>query len=244
MQRDFDSVRSIDFFASDSSAEAEAAWLELGKRIDALLSPDEPHETAGRIPRLDAGKYRGRTWATRRRPWVDRVASAWLIRRSIDPQARFRWLAKPSECPKGAIGFDFDGAAFSHVGERVTFETLLASFGLDVDPALVRLGRMVRTLDIGGEEVAEAAGFEAVLAGARERLADDDALLLEMTAVLVALEGRRRLLRRARQRAGGQRLALSHHGGSRRTIIYVEAPVARRQVARAARRNSTARASA
>ena len=53
-----------------------------------------------RIPRLDPAEYRGRTWATRRRLWVDRVASAWLIRRFIDPEARFRWLAKPSDCPK------------------------------------------------------------------------------------------------------------------------------------------------
>ena len=73
------------------------------------------------------------------RLWVDRVASAWLIRRFIDPEARFRWLAKPSDCPKSALGFDFDGATFTHVGERVTFETLMASFGLDDDAALARL---------------------------------------------------------------------------------------------------------
>jgi hypothetical protein len=69
----------------------------------------------------------------------------------------------------------------------VTFETLLASFSLDGDPALVRLGSMVHALDVGGEAVAEAAGFEAVMAGARERLADDDALLLEIGAVLDSL---------------------------------------------------------
>jgi hypothetical protein len=187
LQRDLEAVRSIDFFPSESSTEAEAAWLEFGKRIDGVLSPDEPHETSGHVPRLDAAKYRGRTWATRRRLWVDRVASAWLIRRFIDPEARFRWLAKPSECPKSALGFDFDGATFTHVGDRVTFETLLAGFALDGDPALVRLGSMVHTLDVGGEHVPEAAGFEAVMAGARERLADDDALLLEMTAVLDSL---------------------------------------------------------
>jgi hypothetical protein len=69
----------------------------------------------------------------------------------------------------------------------VTFETLLASFGLEGDPALVRLGAMVHTLDVGGEQVAEASGFEAVMAGARERLADDDALLAEMANVLDSL---------------------------------------------------------
>jgi len=187
LQRDYDAVRGVDFFPNEASVEAEAAWSELGKRIDALLSPDEPHETRGGIRRLDRAAYRGRTWATRRRLWVDRVASAWLIRRFIDPDARFRWLARPSDCPKSALGFDFDGATFSHVGDRVTFQTLLASFDLEDDPALLRLGTLVHQLDVGGEPVAEASGFEAVMAGARERLDDDDALLAEMTAVLDSL---------------------------------------------------------
>jgi hypothetical protein len=187
LQRDFDAVRAADFFPSEASLEAGAAWLEFCRRIDAVLSPDEPHETGGGIPQLDVAKYQGRTWATRRRLWVDRVASAWLIRRFIDPKARFRWLAKPSECPKAALGFDFDGATFTHVGDRVTFETLMASFGLDADPALARLGTIVHALDVGGEPVPEAIGFEAVMAGARERLADDDALLAEMSSVLDSL---------------------------------------------------------
>ena len=187
LQRDFDAIRAIDFFPSEASTEAEAAWLDFSKRLDAALSPDEPHETAGRVPRLDAAKYRGRTWATRRRLWVDRVASAWLIRRFIDPDATFRWLARPSECPKSALGFDFDGATFTHVGDRVTFQTLLASFGLEGDAALVRLGTIVHALDVGGEAVPEATGFEAVMAGARERIADDDALLAEMGGVLDSL---------------------------------------------------------
>jgi hypothetical protein len=187
LQRDYDAVRGIDFFPSDTSAEAEAAWTDISRRIEQLLSPDEPHKTKGGIPRLDAGQYRGRTWATRRRLWVDRVASAWLIKRFLDPDARFKWLARPSDCPKSALGFDFDGATFTHVGDRVTFQTLLASFGLEDDPALLRLGVLVHQLDVGGEVVPEAAGFEAVMAGARERLDDDDALLAEMTTVLDSL---------------------------------------------------------
>jgi hypothetical protein len=187
LQREFDAVRTIDFFPNEASAEAEAAWTDFSKRIDSVLSPDEPHETKGRIPRLDVDQYQGRAWATRRRLWVDRVASAWLIRRFIDRDARFRWLAKPSDCPKSALGFDFDGATFTHVGERVTFETLMASFGLDEDPALLRLATIVHALDVGGEPVPEAKGFEAVMAGARERLTDDDALLAEMSTVLDSL---------------------------------------------------------
>jgi hypothetical protein len=187
LQRDYEAVRAVDFFPGEASLEAEAAWIDIGKRIGALLSPDEPHESQGGIARVDAGRYQGRTWATRRRLWVDRVASAWLIRRFIDPDARFRWLARPSDCPKSAVGFDFDGATFTHVGDRVTFETLLASFGLEDDAALMRLGALVHQLDAGGEPVPEAVGFEAVMSGARERLDDDDALLAEMSAVLDSL---------------------------------------------------------
>jgi hypothetical protein len=186
-QREFDALRAIDFFPGDASAETQAAFAEFTRRIEAQLSPGEPHGAEGPIPRLDKKAYRGRTWATRRRLWVDRVASAWLIRRFIDPHARFVWLASPADCPKDALGFDFDGATFTHVGDRVSFETLMASFGLEEDPALVRLAAVVHLLDVGGEPVAEAAGLEAVMAGARDRLDDDDALLAEMTGVLDSL---------------------------------------------------------
>ena len=185
--RDYDAVRATEFFPGEASVEAEAAWTDLSNRIEGVLSPDEPHETEGGIARLDSSKYQGRAWATRRRLWADRVASAWLIRRFIDRDARFQWLAKPSDCPWRSLGFDFDGAAFTHVGDRVTFETLLASFGLGGDAALVRLAAMVHQLDVGGEPVPEAAVFEAVMSGASERLPNDDALLAEMSAMLDSL---------------------------------------------------------
>ena len=187
LRRDYEALLATDFFPGEASLEAEAAWTDISRRIEALLSPDEPHEIEGRIPRLNIADYQGRLWATRRRLWVDRVASAWLIRRFIDPAARFQWLARPADCPRKALGFDFDDASFTHVGERVTFETLVASFGLEDDPALMRLGAMVRSLDTGGGSASEGAGFEAVLAGARERLPDDDTLLAEMGGVLDSL---------------------------------------------------------
>ena len=187
LRREYEALRAIDFFAGEASVEAEAAWADFSQRLERVLSPGEPHETRGEIARLDASKYQGRLWATRRRPWVDRVASAWLIRRFIDRKARFRWLAKPSECPKSALGFDFDGAAFTHVGDRVTFETLMASFGLEDDPALARVAALVHALDVGGEPLPEAKGLEAVLSGAHERIRDDDALLAEISTVLDSL---------------------------------------------------------
>lgn len=187
LRRDYEALLATDFFPGEASLEAEAAWTDFNQRIDRVLSPDEPHEIEGQIPRLNVAEYQGRVWATRRRLWVDRVASAWLIRRFIDAGAQFQWLAKASDCPRKALGFDFDGAAFTHVGERVTFETLMASFGLEEDAALMRMGAMVRSLDMGANPVAEGAGFEAMLAGARERLPDDDALLAEIGGVLDSL---------------------------------------------------------
>lgn len=183
LRRDYDAVRSVDFFPGEASTEAEARWIDFNRRIEAILSPDEPQAGAGRIARLDPEKYQSRTWATRRRPWVDRLASAWLIRRFIDREARFCWLATPSECPGDAVGFDFDGAAFTHVGDCVTFETLMASFDLQGDAALRRMAAIVHALDVGGDTVPEARGLEVVLSGARGRLADDDALFAETSTV-------------------------------------------------------------
>jgi hypothetical protein len=170
-------VQQIDFFAGEAAAQAQVELESLRREIDALHSAGEPHaRAAGALPRLDRARYAGRRWATRARPWVDRLACCWLIRRFIDPQARFVWLQDVKRVPRGAIGFDFDGARFSHVGSRVTFEVMAAAFGLDHDPRLRRIAAAVHYLDVGGIPAPEAAGLEAVLAGLRELHADDDAL--------------------------------------------------------------------
>jgi len=173
LRRSFEQLVLIDFFPGEAQRQAAAALQEL----EQLLSPDEPRSVMQAIARLDVRQYLGRTWATRHRPWVDRLASAWLIRRHIDPKARFLWLETPADCPPDALGFDFDGATFTHVGARVTFETLLVSFGLET-PALLRLGLLVHSLDAGGVQPPEAPGIERVLAGMREAVTDDDQLLL------------------------------------------------------------------
>ena len=185
--RAYEAIRKIDFFPGEASIRAEAQWQDFTNAVESIQSPGEPQATAGRIARRDRMQYQGRLWATRRHLWVDRVASAWLIQRFIDPAARFLWLESPADCPADALGFDFDGAIFSHVGDRVTFEVLLASFGLDGDRGLLRLGSMVHALDVGGTTTPEASGFEAVLAGARKRWPDDDALLADVGGVLDSL---------------------------------------------------------
>jgi hypothetical protein len=157
-------------------------------RFAALFDRDgEPRAGTAEIRRLATADFSGRTWATRKHLWVDRMASAWLIKRFIDKKAKFLWLDNPKKCPKMALGFDFDGSAFTHVGGRVTFEVLATSFGLDQDRAIARIAALVHFLDVGGEPIAEAAGIETVLTGLRAAAADDDKLLAESGRVFDGL---------------------------------------------------------
>jgi hypothetical protein len=181
-------LQRIDYYPGAAAQQARAALGALRQAFDARFSKGEPQPEAEHgIVRLDVRKFQGRRWATRARPWVDRLACAWLIRRFIDAQARLVWLADPARAPRGALGFDFDGARFTHVGARVSFEVLLASFGLERDTKLQRIASAVHYLDAGGIPVAEAAGLEGVLAGLRELHADDDALAAAAATVFDAL---------------------------------------------------------
>lgn len=179
LRKEFEAIVALDYFPDLAREQAAAALEDLEHAVADRLTPDEPHAEHRRIKRLHRADYRGRLWATRQRPWIDRLASAWLIGRFIDPDARFLWLAAPADCPADALGFDFDGAAFTHVGAKVTFETLLTSFGLTDDAALNRLGGLVHYLDVGGIPAPEAAGLETLTRGMHRRLRDDEALMSE-----------------------------------------------------------------
>lgn len=175
LRKSYGQLAAIDFFPGPPKVRADSALRELETAISRALSSDEPTAQKEQICVLDRRGYRGRTWATRQRPWVDRLACAWLINRFIDPEAQFLWLEKPQDCPADALGFDFDGAQFSHTGLLVSFETLIASFALE-EPGLQRLALVVHYLDVGGSQPAEAAGIERVLAGLRESIPDDNQL--------------------------------------------------------------------
>lgn len=186
LRKAFDQLSHIDFFPGQERAQAESALVELEGDCARLISPDEPHAAVGAIPSLSVADYQGRTWATRAKPWVDRLATAWLIRRFIDPEARILWLKSSKDCPKSALGFDFDGATFSHVGTKVTFEVVAASFGL-MNPALQRLGLLVHYLDVGGVQPPEAVGIESALSGLRDSISDDDQMLALASAIFDGL---------------------------------------------------------
>jgi hypothetical protein len=186
-RKEFEALAGIDFFPNEATVRAQSTWQDFVAAADAVLSPGEPHSTEGTIKLLKRDEYQGRVWATRRHLWVDRVASAWLIRRLIDHDARFLWLASPADCPSDAVGFDFDGATFSHINDRVTFEVLAVSFSIEEELGMAGLAGMVHSLDVGGVVVPEAAGFEAVMTGATQRGLNDDELLTEMSQTLDSL---------------------------------------------------------
>jgi hypothetical protein len=186
LRKQFANLATIDFFPNDSQSQTQQTLQALEVQLNRQLSPNEPETVDGSISARDITDYQQRRWATRKRPWVDRLACAWLIRRFIDPHAQFLWLESLDQCPTDALGFDFDGAEFTHIGNRVSFEVLLASFGLH-QPELLRLGVLVHYLDAGGVQPLEASGLEQILWGLRNSIANDDQLLAAAESVFDAL---------------------------------------------------------
>ncbi len=177
LEAQWQGIQNTDFFPGKDHRKAADALAALRRDIELQLSPDEPAASHASIEPRAVADYQGRTWATRKRPWVDRLGTAWLVQRFIDKKPTFTWLADPRKCPKSALGYDFDQATFTHVGDKVTFEVVAESFGLLDDPALRRLAGLVHCIDIGGVPVDEAPGFEMLIRGLQAQHADDDALL-------------------------------------------------------------------
>lgn len=195
LEQQLHAIQASDFFPGKSGEKAAGALSALRREIELRLSPGEPAIAGAQIQRQRVADYQGRTWATRNRPWVDRLATAWLVQRFVDKAPKFVWLADTGKCPKSALGFDFDGARFTHVGDKVTFEVVAHTFSLDEDPALKRLGQLVHCIDVGGIPVDEAAGIEMMVRGLQARHDDDDALLSASCAFFDALYAALRLAR-------------------------------------------------
>jgi hypothetical protein len=157
LRRRLQEISRIDFFGAPEGPRAAAAL----ERLEASRGRPEPVSPASPV---DLARYRGRTWVTRPRPHVDRLSSAWLIRRFVDPEAVIRY-GEPRE---GEISFDMPGADFGHTGSLCTFETMLAAFRLE-EPALRALAAIVHAIDLHelGDSPPELAGVKAVLDGWR-----------------------------------------------------------------------------
>lgn len=183
--RRFARIREIDYFDSPAAHDAQM----LLQRAEGVA-----RRRGAAAPVLDRKQYLGRTWVTRPRPEIDRVGSAWLIRRFIDPRARFVF-AEDAAGPPGAIPYDVSGAEFSHQGEDCTFETLLKRFDLR-DPAARRIGEMIHDADLedGRFQRVECFGLDRLFKGwARLGLADRQILARGLEcfdALCASLQGR------------------------------------------------------
>ena len=143
--------------------------------VEALLRSANPAgEPAPAGATAPAAAVQGSVWVTRRGVFIDRVASAWLIHRFIDPRATFKFVANDYRPRDRELRFDMYRGEYTHVGDRCTFETLLIEFGLD-DRALVSIGEIVHDLDCKDDKYqrAEAPGIGAVVRGIALATEDD-----------------------------------------------------------------------
>ncbi|MDP2847588.1 MAG: chromate resistance protein [Humidesulfovibrio sp.] len=166
-QRRLASIRAVDFFPS---GRAEVASQALNFLSSMLEGQTEAQPAVCSLP-----DFACRTWVTRERPYVDRLASFWLVRRRIDAGARIRFLSPDEAVPRGAdfVSFDMPGADFTHRGELVTFEVLANDFGIR-DAAVRRLMAVVKAIDLAGD--AEEAGEDRVSGMPAEARAVKDVL--------------------------------------------------------------------
>jgi hypothetical protein len=176
-KREYTIISTLDFFPSESKERAARALTEAEQAVHALMFP-QAQKKAGTVD-TTGKQYFQRAWATRKPLWADQLASAWLIRRFIDPEAKLLWLEKKQECPANAVGYAFAGATFCNSKDKVTFEEILASFKLDKNTALARIGALIHALDGGETRVAEAAGVQTLLQGALRRTDNEDQLFAE-----------------------------------------------------------------
>jgi len=167
LRRRMQEIQGIDFFESP-----------MRKRVEELLARADKSDTAKPGRKQKAGQFHNRVWMTRPRPGIDRVSSAWLIRRSIDPKARFVFASDPAAHPE-AIPFDmFCAEGFGHRGEDCTFETLCLAFAVR-DHRVKRIAEIIHDADLGDEKFGrvEGQGLDKVLSGwAKQDLPDDELL--------------------------------------------------------------------
>ncbi len=169
-QRCFNEIKEIDYFKSPAAHDAQTAL----QRAEKLLLPRKKSAAASV---LDAKKFQNKVWLTRPRPGIDRAGSAWLIRKFIDPKAKFVFGMDPKTFP-GALPYDMADVEFSHHADDCTFETLVKRFAIN-DKAVLQMAEMVHDADLedGKFQRSECIGLNCVLTGwARTDIRDSDLL--------------------------------------------------------------------
>jgi hypothetical protein len=174
-----EAVRERDFFPSGAAAKTLKALDSISERLR------RPEQAEVSTARLDRSHYQGRTWVTRARPYIDRLGSAWLILRFIDPQARFRFLlaGERPNLDQGELPFDMAMGDFTHQGELITFEVLIRDFALD-QPGLSKMSELVKYIDVQESALPDDASLFKTLLDGLVAISRDDHQLLERAQLL------------------------------------------------------------
>jgi hypothetical protein len=183
LKRRRDEIAQLDFFSAHGRQAVDHAIAQLERK--AKRHPDVSRRSAP--PRFSGAQLKKRVWVTRKHIHVDRIASAWLIRRFIDPEAVFKYVDGKSYKPrKGELRFDMANAEFTHEGNDCTFETLLRRAELGSDPALRAIADIIHDLDIEDAKFGrpETAGVGALISGVCETTQIDDQRLALVSAGL------------------------------------------------------------
>ncbi len=178
--REFEEIRKIDFFSSRGGEVVKRRMKLMEAAIKRTAGPEITKEQVVIAPK-SVKDYNGKTWVTRKDPFVDRMASAWLIKKFIDKEAVFQFMEERemANLDNNMILFDVRGGEFTHVGDRCTFEIVLKSFGLK-DKGLTKIAELIHEIDLKDGKYAspEAKGIEEILMGIR-KMSKDDADALE-----------------------------------------------------------------
>jgi hypothetical protein len=186
--KDFEDIRKRDFFSSTAGDVVKKRLQQLESGLKSLDRAG-PGEVATISPKR-ADTYQNRVWITRKKPFVDRMASAWLIKRFIDPKATFKFIEERELNTTGpdTTAFDLRNGEFTHRGDLCTFEVLIKAFGIR-DRAVKQIAEIVHDLDVKDDKYNNAgtAGVEEILSGIRKTGKDDRDTLEKGMAVFEML---------------------------------------------------------
>jgi hypothetical protein len=179
LAKEFETIKRVDFFSSRKGIALEKRIKEARDRINSFSSED-PATAEKSIAQKNLKDYQGKIWVTRPGPYVDRMASAWLVRKFIDLTAVFKFINEGVPVtPKGnRVTFDQKNGEFTHQGDLCTFEVLIKSFALK-DKALKKMAEAVHQIDLKDNKypAPEANGLEELLKGIRKMTTDDQEIL-------------------------------------------------------------------
>jgi hypothetical protein len=181
--RDFDVLYAIDFFHSQKGKTLQKAIQNTQNKLESALKS----KTFSSQPVLlshNSANYQGKQWQTRTKPFVDRMASAWLIRKFIDTHAKFIFANTIDPSNSAIVTYDMNEATFTHVGDLCTFEVLLESFSIS-DHSLSSIAKIIHNLDLNDDKyiTPEAQGIKLILTAIRENTTDDHEILTKSSEI-------------------------------------------------------------